>query len=217
MRLFRQIIAGISYVHKFNICHRDLKPENILLDAEGNVKLADFGMAALQPAGQWLNTSCGSPHYACPEIVQGRRYRGDKADIWSCGVIFYALLAGFLPFDGGDLLSTLQPVKKGPWAPATWMSADAINLIDRILQLRPENRISIEEIWEHPLLKKYEGEHMLEFGPVVVPGGPFLPNVDSSILPKSVWEVDPDVLRNLRALWYSATRDGLVERLLSQE
>ena len=78
VRLFRQIIAGLSYCHRFNICHRDLKPENILLDAGRNIKLADFGMAALQPADRWLNTSCGSPHYAAPEIIYGKKYRREN-------------------------------------------------------------------------------------------------------------------------------------------
>ena len=112
VRLFRQIIGGLSYCHRFNICHRDLKPENILLDGARNVKLADFGMAALQPKGKWLNTSCGSPHYAAPEIILGDPYRGDKADIWSVGIILFAMLNGFLPFDGGDLTTTLRLVKK---------------------------------------------------------------------------------------------------------
>lgn len=68
-RYFQQIIAGVDYCHRFNICHRDLKPENLLLDSEGNIKIADFGMAALEPSGRLLETSCGSPHYASPEIV----------------------------------------------------------------------------------------------------------------------------------------------------
>lgn len=115
VRLFRQIVAGLSYCHRFNICHRDLKPENLLLDSNRNIKLADFGMAALQPEGTWLNTSCGSPHYAAPEVVNGQQYRGDKADIWSTGIILFAMLNGFLPFDGGSLGKTLSLVKKGEY------------------------------------------------------------------------------------------------------
>jgi serine/threonine protein kinase len=87
VRFFRQIIAGLGYCHQFNISHRDLKLENILLDACRSVKLADFGLAALQPAGRWFTTAYGSPNYAAPELIHQRKYRGDKADIWSCGII----------------------------------------------------------------------------------------------------------------------------------
>ena len=87
IRIFRQMIAGLSYCHRFSICHRDLKPENILMDRHGNIKIVDFGMAALQPANKWLTTSCGSPHYASPEVIQAKNYRGDRADIWSSYVL----------------------------------------------------------------------------------------------------------------------------------
>ena len=160
VRLFRQIIAGLSYCHQFNICHRDLKPENILLDSDRNIKLADFGMAALQPNGKMLNTSCGSPHYAAPEIIYGRKYKGDKADMWSVGVILYAMLCGFLPFDGGNLKATLSLVKKGEYNLPDHLSDDACDLIQRILQKDPQERIPMSMVWSHPLLKRYEKKHM---------------------------------------------------------
>src|SRR5271163_487510 len=174
VRLFRQIIAGLSYCHRFKICHRDLKPENILLDSGRNIKLADFGMAALQPANQWLKTSCGSPHYAAPEIIYGRKYRGDKADIWSVGIILFVMLNGFLPFDGGDLTSTLRLVKKGDYFLPPSLSVEASDLIQRILQKRPEDRISMAGIWAHPLLTKYEEYHrsLIAEGELVGPPPP---------------------------------------------
>ncbi|KAJ5670673.1 uncharacterized protein N7477_006036 [Penicillium maclennaniae] len=158
VRLFRQIIAGLGYCHRFNICHRDLKPENILLDGQHNVKLADFGMAALQPPGHWLNTSCGSPHYAAPEIIYGRKYRGDRADMWSCGIILYALLTGYLPFDGGDLPNTLRLVKKGDYMIPQELSDESADLIQRILQKRPEDRISMQNVWMHPYRHDIDGD-----------------------------------------------------------
>ena len=79
-----------------NVCHRDLKPENLLLDSQNNIKVADFGMASLQPAGNMLETSCGSPHYACPEVIRGDKYDGTAADVWSLGVILFALLVNNL-------------------------------------------------------------------------------------------------------------------------
>jgi serine/threonine protein kinase len=100
LMFFRQILSAVGYCHSFNICHRDLKPENILLTKDLEIKIADFGMAALhQSPDHRLKTSCGSPHYAAPELIKGNTYRGNQADIWSLGVILYAMLSGILPFD----------------------------------------------------------------------------------------------------------------------
>ncbi|KAL2820015.1 hypothetical protein BJX63DRAFT_444972 [Aspergillus granulosus] len=215
VRLFRQIIAGLGYCHRFNICHRDLKPENILLDANHNIKLADFGMAALQPAGHWLNTSCGSPHYAAPEIIYGRKYRGDKADIWSCGIILYALLTGFLPFDGGDLHSTLQLVWKGDYMIPPHVSDEAADLIQRILQKKPDDRITMREIWKHPLLKKYEKFHQAICNHHLGPAPPLSPQDCGP--PVIRQDIDVDLLRNLQTLWHDVKPEQLIERLLSLE
>lgn len=219
VRLFRQIIAGLSYCHRFNICHRDLKPENILLDTNGNIKLADFGMAALQPAGHWLNTSCGSPHYASPEIIYGRRYRGDKADIWSCGIILYAMLTGFLPFDGGDLTSTLRLVKKGVYVMPPGLSREAVDLIQRILQKNPEDRIDMESIWLHPLLMKYQVPRHAKTLGGSDPTGPPPPLSAEDCCPpmKSILDIDMELLRSLQTLWHGVKQEALIEKLLSPE
>ncbi|KAJ5772427.1 hypothetical protein N7520_002956 [Penicillium odoratum] len=216
VRLFRQIIAGLGYCHRFNICHRDLKPENILLDANHNVKLADFGMAALQPAGHWLNTSCGSPHYAAPEIIYGKKYRGDRADMWSCGIILYALLTGYLPFDGGDLPNTLRLVKRGDYAIPEELSDEAANLITRILQKRPEDRISMAEVWTHPLLTKYEKLHNAMANHYIGPPPP-LSIKDCGDPVTSRHDIDMDILRNLQTLWHNVKPEGLITRVMSLE
>ncbi|KAL2830220.1 hypothetical protein BDW59DRAFT_177989 [Aspergillus cavernicola] len=215
VRLFRQIIAGLGYCHRFNICHRDLKPENILLDGDNNVKLADFGMAALQPAGHWLNTSCGSPHYAAPEIIYGRKYRGDRADIWSCGIILYALLTGFLPFDGGDLQTTLQLVRKGDYMIPPNVSDEAADLIQRILQKKPDDRISIKEMWKHPLLEKYEKFHQAICNHHLGPPPPL--SAQDCGPPVVRQDIDVDLLSNLQTLWHDVKPEQLIERLLSLE
>ncbi|KAL6239575.1 hypothetical protein BDW75DRAFT_250423 [Aspergillus navahoensis] len=215
VRLFRQIIAGLGYCHRFNICHRDLKPENILLDGEHNIKLADFGMAALQPAGHWLNTSCGSPHYAAPEIIYGRKYRGDMADLWSCGIILYALLTGFLPFDGGDLHTTLQLVRKGDYMIPPNVSAEAADLIQRILQKKPDDRISMKDIWKHPLLTKYEKFHQAICNHYLGPPPPLSPQDCGPPVVKQ--DIDADLLRNLQTLWHDAKPEQLIEKLISLE
>jgi serine/threonine-protein kinase HSL1 (negative regulator of Swe1 kinase) len=206
VRLFRQIIAGLSYCHRFNICHRDLKPENILLDSARNIKLADFGMAALQPADRWLNTSCGSPHYAAPEIIYGRKYRGDRAD------------NGFLPFDGGDLTATLRLVKKGEYFLPPSLSAEASDLIQRILQKRPEDRISMAGIWAHPLIKKYEKYHqsLVPQGELVGPPPPLSTEDCGHRIGKRA-DIDGELLRNLQTLWHGEKQDTLIEKLLNEE
>ncbi|KAJ5595539.1 uncharacterized protein N7459_001747 [Penicillium hispanicum] len=216
VRLFRQIIAGLGYCHRFNICHRDLKPENILLDGNHNVKLADFGMAALQPAGHLLNTSCGSPHYAAPEIIYGRKYRGDRADMWSCGIILFALLTGYLPFDGGDLPSTLRLVKRGEYMIPSELSAEAADLIQRILQKRPEDRISMQSIWLHPLLTKYEKLHNAMADHYIGPA-PRLSIEDCGAPVACRQDMDFDILRNLQTLWHDAKPDDLIDRIMCIE
>ncbi|KAJ9603265.1 serine/threonine-protein kinase gin4 [Cladophialophora chaetospira] len=218
VRLFRQIIAGLSYCHRFNICHRDLKPENILLDDKRNIKLADFGMAALQPDGTWLNTSCGSPHYAAPEIIQGHQYRGDLADIWSTGIILFAMLNGFLPFDGGNLPATLRLVKQGAYHLPPSLSPEASDLIQRILQKRPERRINMEQIWAHPLLKKYEKYHASLAAPAPLIGAAPPLSVEARarrVTKRS--EIDVDILRNLSTLWHGEKPEELIRRLMSEE
>lgn len=218
VRLYRQMIAGLSYCHRFNICHRDLKPENLLLDSHRNIKLADFGMAALQPAGKWLNTSCGSPHYAAPEVVNGLQYRGDKADIWSTGIILFAMLNGFLPFDGGSLGKTLHLVKKGDYYLPPTLSVEASDLIQRILQKRPDKRISMDEIWTHPLIRKYERYHTTLSAPEPLIGA--APPVEIQAQSRRVGrrsEIDVEVLRNLSTLWHGENEDELVRRLMNDE
>ena len=102
-KTFSQIVGAVNYCHQHRVVHRDLKAENLLLDAEGNIKLADFGFSNYFQPGDPLSTWCGSPPYAAPELFEGRQYDGPKADIWSLGVILYVLVSGSLPFDGHTL------------------------------------------------------------------------------------------------------------------
>ena len=163
VHIFRQIIAALLYCHRINIHHRDLKPENILLDRDTmQIKLVDFGMAALQPLGKKLTTPCGSPHYAAPEVIATKPYDGGKADIWSCGVILYVLLAGIPPFNYSgeekDLRYLFRAISRADYTIPDGLSWEAKSLIGRILVPNPKNRISIDEIWNHPFMRKYGKE-----------------------------------------------------------
>lgn len=110
-RFFQQIISGVEYCHRNMVVHRDLKPENLLLDSKMNVKIADFGLSNVMRDGHFLKTSCGSPNYAAPEVISGRLYAGPEVDVWSCGVILYALLCGSLPFDDENIPNLFKKIK----------------------------------------------------------------------------------------------------------
>jgi serine/threonine protein kinase len=97
-RIFQQVISAIEYSHLHRMAHRDLKPENLLLDEDNNIKLIDFGLANSMKDGASLSTACGSPNYAAPEVISGTAYGGQDVDVWSCGVILYAMVYGNLPF-----------------------------------------------------------------------------------------------------------------------
>jgi len=155
-QIFRQIIIGVEYCHNNLICHRDLKPENLLLDKNNNIKIADFGMASLMEEDKLLETSCGSPHYASPEVVKGLRYNGMEADVWSCGVVLFALLTGRLPFDDDNLQNLLKKVKAGLYQMPSFLSDDVKDLIARMLTMEPEKRIKIKEIKRHPWWRSME-------------------------------------------------------------
>ena len=183
------------------------------------MKLADFGMAALQPRNRLLNTSCGSPHYAAPEIISGKSYSGDKVDAWSSGIILYAMLNGHVPFDGEDTDATLRLVLKGEYyLSKELLSLEARDLIQRILQANPENRIRIDQMWEHPLLKKYEACHRAS-GMPETSFGPLPPlTVDDYGLPVTRRsDIDPELLGNLTTLWHGARQEEIIGRLLSNE
>ncbi|KAM3273509.1 hypothetical protein ACQJBY_043008 [Aegilops geniculata] len=149
-RIFQQIISGVEYCHRNMVAHRDLKPENLLLDSKYNVKLADFGLSNVMHDGHFLKTSCGSPNYAAPEVISGKLYAGPEVDVWSCGVILYALLCGTLPFDDDNIPKLFKKIKGGIYILPSHLSALARDLIPRMLVVDPMKRITIREIREHP-------------------------------------------------------------------
>ncbi|URE18814.1 SNF1-related protein kinase [Musa troglodytarum] len=149
-RFFQQIISGVEYCHRNMVVHRDLKPENLLLDSKCDVKIADFGLSNVMRDGHFLKTSCGSPNYAAPEVISGKLYAGPEVDVWSCGVILYALLCGTLPFDDENIPNLFKKIKGGIYTLPSHLSALARDLIPRMLIVDPMKRITIREIREHP-------------------------------------------------------------------
>eukprot|EP00741_Cyanophora_paradoxa_P023685 tig00021612_g22879.t1 len=149
-RFFQQIISGVEYCHKHNVVHRDLKPENLLLDSNYNVKIADFGLSNVMRDGFFLKTSCGSPNYAAPEVISGKLYAGPEVDVWSCGVILYALLCGSLPFDDENIPNLFKKIKGGIYTLPSHLSDLARDLIPKMLIVDPVKRVSIGEIRQHP-------------------------------------------------------------------
>lgn len=155
---FRQIIAALAYIHSKGYAHRDLKPENLLLDDNQCLKLIDFGLCAKPKGGMenLLSTCCGSPAYAAPELICGKSYLGAEADLWSMGVLLYALLCGYLPFDDDNINLLYKKIQNGKYELPAWLSQDSINLLNDLLQTDPKRRITMQQLVFHPwVLKGY--------------------------------------------------------------
>uniref|UniRef100_A0A6Q2XCL1 Protein kinase domain-containing protein n=1 Tax=Esox lucius TaxID=8010 RepID=A0A6Q2XCL1_ESOLU len=202
-KFFRQIISALDFCHSHSICHRDLKPENLLLDEKNNIRIADFGMASLQVGDSLLETSCGSPHYACPEVIRGEKYDGRKADVWSCGVILFALLVGALPFDDDNLRNLLEKVKLGVFHMPHFIPPDCQNLLRGMIEVDATKRLTVSCIL---VWGKNEPE----------PEQPVPRKVAIRSLP-SADDIDPDVLDSMHSLGCFRDKNKLMKDLLSEE
>ncbi|XP_020600309.1 CBL-interacting protein kinase 23-like [Phalaenopsis equestris] len=156
-KYFQQLINAVDYCHSRGVFHRDLKPENLLLDSNGVLKVSDFGLSALPQQVRedgLLHTTCGTPNYVAPEVINNKGYDGAKADLWSCGVILFVLMAGYLPFEDSNLMSLYKNIFKADFTCPTWFSTSAKKLIKRILDPNPQTRITIAEVVESEWFKK---------------------------------------------------------------
>ncbi|XP_042477586.1 CBL-interacting serine/threonine-protein kinase 23-like [Macadamia integrifolia] len=156
-KYFQHLINAVDYCHSRGVFHRDLKPENLLLDASGNLKVSDFGLSALPQQVRedgLLHTTCGTPNYVAPEVINNKGYDGAKADLWSCGVILFVLMAGYLPFEDSNLVTLYKKIYKAEFTCPAWFSTSAKKLIKRILDPNPVTRITISEVIENEWFKK---------------------------------------------------------------
>ncbi|CAN6448297.1 unnamed protein product [Victoria cruziana] len=156
-KYFQQLINAVDYCHSRGVYHRDLKLENLLLDEDGNIKVSDFGLSALAQQIRedgLLHTACGTPNYVAPEVIVDKGYDGAKADLWSCGVVLYVLMAGYLPFDEPNMINLYKKIHKADFKCPDWFSSAARKFVLRILEPNPKARITIPEIFESTWFKK---------------------------------------------------------------
>ncbi|KAM4125808.1 hypothetical protein ACJW30_01G341000 [Castanea mollissima] len=153
-KLFQQLIDAVDYCHNKGVYHRDLKPENLLMDHKGNLKVSDFGLSALQKPGGILTTACGSPCYVAPELLLNKGYDGAAADVWSCGVILFEILAGHLPFDDRNLINLYKKISRAEYTFPLWFTKGQKKLLFRIFDPNPRTRITIPEIVEDAWFQK---------------------------------------------------------------
>ena len=129
----QQIMAGLEYIHRSGVVHRDLKPENLLLDENRDIKIVDFGLSNQYAVGERLKTACGSPCYAAPEMIAGKRYDSLGVDVWSCGIILFTMLCGFLPFEDANTSKLYKKILAGTYDLPNFLSSDSKDLLKGIL------------------------------------------------------------------------------------
>ena len=147
---FQQIISGIEYLGKIGVVHRDLKPENLLLDEQKNIKIVDFGLSNIYKNNELLTTACGSPCYAAPEMINGESYMGLSVDIWSSGIVLFAMLCGYLPFEDSNNEILYKKITEGKFKTPNYLSESCKDFLHRILNVNPEKRYRISQIKNHP-------------------------------------------------------------------
>lgn len=156
-KYFRQLISAVDFCHSRGVYHRDLKPENLLLDENGDLKVSDFGLSALRDEGDsqgLLHTRCGTPAYVAPEILRKRGYDGAKSDVWSCGVVLFVLICGYLPFDDENVMKMYRKIFTAEFRFPPWVSIEVKRLISRVLVTDPEKRISVSSIMRTSWFRK---------------------------------------------------------------
>lgn len=155
-RFFQQMVVALHFCHKNGVAHRDLKPENLLVDDKDNIKVTDFGLANLQKTpDKMLHTVCGTPNYVAPEVLKEQGYNGIFADVWSCGIILFVMLAGYLPFDDPQLEELFKKIQRGDFRMCKAFSEPVKDLISKMLIVDPHKRITLDGVMKHPWFLKH--------------------------------------------------------------
>lgn len=207
--IFQQIVCALEYCHHFRVVHRDLKPENILFSPETKTaKLIDFGLANIMQDGEFLRTSCGSPNYAAPEVISGRLYAGPEVDVWSCGVVLYALLCGCLPFDEENIPALFSKIKRGKFTIPAHVSKEAGDLISQILIVDPVTRITISQIRDHHWFATRLPKH-LYYRPSLFYS---VAHIDDGVMEEvvSLTHATPREIKEAVAIWGQPSPSGIV-------
>ena len=205
-RIFRQVLVAVDACHAYGVAHRDLKPENVLIDENCNVKLIDFGLSnTFEGPAALLRTACGSPCYAAPEMIAGKRYKGSCADLWSLGVCLFAMLCGYLPFEDPDTPALYKKILAGAYQVADHVSSDARDLLAGMLTTEPTRRFTVADIYAHPWFVKRCAD----------PLEPPLTLHPERLASMTSVSIDPDILGQLEQLGIS--RDYCVQCLTDRK
>lgn len=151
---FRQILCGLAYIHSMDVAHRDLKPENILIDENGRAKISDFGLSKYVGSNGMVSTACGSPVYVSPEVISGKPYDPKKSDMWSAGIIFYAMVTGQLPWTKRNKIQLYNQIKKAEFVIPKDLSEDCIDFIKSMVNLDTKKRLTAKQALEHRFMRK---------------------------------------------------------------
>jgi len=221
-KIFQQLISAISFMHSQGLAHRDLKPENLLMEFGKSLKIADFGLSKNMPDGYFLHTPCGSPNYAPPELILNqyffsenikRPYCGNEIDVWSCGVILFAILTGSLPFDDPNIPALYARIKNAIYTFPKNLSEEVKDLIEKMLEKEPHKRIKVPEILKHPWVSKDFPYYLKQYNEE--------PNIEKNVKMFKHEEKINKMLDNLSKSWVASIEEDqqklVCKRLLSDE